>query len=144
VRPTLLGADGWSNPLLFSRGGPSRPAFYSDHCYPPAAFVERYRRLFGQDSQGCRAVLAYDAVQAFAEALRALGPLDDADLLSRLDETRSRLRQALAEVEIEGVAGAIRFDDHGDSLRGVAVMRIEPGPGGYESRLQGWTGGALR
>jgi branched-chain amino acid transport system substrate-binding protein len=139
VRPTLLGADGWSNPLLFSRGGPERPAFHSDHCYPPETFVERYRRVFGQDSHGCRAVLAYDAVLAVAEALKALGPLDETELRFRLDETRSRLRQALAEVEIEGLAGAIRFDGHGDSLRGVAVMRIERGPGGYESRLQGWT-----
>ncbi len=140
VRPTLLGADGWSNPLLFSRGGPRRPAFHSDHCYPPAAFVERYRRVFGQDSQGCRAVLAYDAVLAIAEALRALGPLEDADLLARLAETRSRLCQALAAVEIEGVAGTIRFDGHGDTLRGIAVMRVERSPEGYVSRLHGWTG----
>ena len=114
IRPTLLGGDAWSNRLLFKRGGPARTAYHADHCAPPAAFLERYRREFGAESDGCRAILAYDAVQAVAAALRALPPLSDADLTDGLDRTRDRLRNALAAVSFEGMAGWIRFDEHGD------------------------------
>ena len=140
VRPTLLGADGWSNPLLFKRGGPSRPAFHSDHCSQTVSFVGRYREEFGEDAYGCRAALAYDAVQAVAQALRALGPLEEAHLLAHLAETRARLRQALAGVEMAGVTGRIRFDEHGDGRRGVAIMRIDPVGEGHVSRLDRWLG----
>lgn len=137
LHPTFLGGDGWSNALLFKRGGPSRPAYYADLCAPTPAFAERYRRAFGQETDGCRAVLAHDAVLALAEALRALGPLRDRDLQAGLGATRVRLRDALAAVELRGASGRVRFDRHGDVRRGVAVMRVERDDGrGYVSRLQ--------
>jgi ABC-type branched-subunit amino acid transport system substrate-binding protein len=140
IRPTFLGGDAWSNRLLFKRDAPTRTAYYADHCAPPAAFLERYRREFGSESEGCRAILAYDAVQAVAAALRALPPVTDADLTAGLAATRDRVRAALAEVSFEGVAGRIRFDDHGDVLRGVAMTAVEPMPGIPRRRPVGWLG----
>lgn len=136
LQATLLGGDGWSNALLFKRGGPSRPAYYADLCAPTPAFAERYRQAYAQDTEGCRALLAHDAVLALAQALRALGPLRDEDLRARLLATRERLRPALAAVEVRGESGRIRFDAKGDVRRGVAVMRVEKDPGrGYVARL---------
>jgi branched-chain amino acid transport system substrate-binding protein len=140
IRPTLLGGDAWSNRLLFKRGGPTRKAYYADHCAPPDAFLERYRREFGTESDGCRAILSYDAVQAVAAALRALPPLSDADLTSDLARSRDRVRGALAGVSFEGVAGRIRFDDHGDVRRGVAMMAVAPGPSGPDRSFFAWLG----
>ncbi len=140
IRPTLLGGDAWSNRLLFKRGGPSRTAYHSDHCDPPAAFLERYRAAFGHESDGCRAVLAYDAVRAVTEALRAAGPLSDDDLGAGLARTRDRVRAALARVSASGLAGRIAFDDHGDVRRGVAMIAVVPADGGYHHRLHGWLG----
>jgi branched-chain amino acid transport system substrate-binding protein len=139
LRPTFLGGDAWSNRLLFKRGGPARRAFYSDHCDPPAAFLARYRERFGEEADGCRAVLAYDAVQALAAALLALGPLRDEELLAGIEAARERLRRALAAVELGGQAGRIRFDEHGDSRRGVAMMEVDPAQG-YRARLHRWIG----
>lgn len=137
LRPTLLGGDGWSNALLFRRGGPGRPAYFADLCAPTPAFAERYRRAFGQETDGCRAVLAYDAVLALSAALRGLGPLHDADLRAGLPATRARLRAALTAVELQGQSGRIRFDRHGDVRRGVAVMRVlREDDRGYVSRLE--------
>ncbi len=130
VRATLLGADGWSNPLLFKRGGPTRPAYFADLCAPPVAFNERYRQEFGREAQGCRAALAYDAVEALAVALRALGPLTDAQLGGDLADTRRRLRDALAGADFRGQTGRIRFDEHRDSRRGAAILAVEQGPDG--------------
>ena len=140
IRPTLLGGDAWSNRLLFKRGGPTRTAYHSDHCAPPAAFLERYRREFGAESDGCRAILSYDAVQAVAAALRAAPAPSDADLTSGLAQTRDRARLALAAVSFEGIAGRIRFDEHGDVRRGVAMIAVEPGPAGPQRRVYGWLG----
>ena len=140
IRPTLLGGDAWSNSLLFKRGGPTRTAYHADHCAPPAAFLERYRREFGAESDGCRAILSYDAVQAVAIALRALPAPSDADLISGLAQTRHRARRALAAVSFEGVSGRIRFDEHGDVRRGVAMMSVEPGPSGPRRELHDWLG----
>jgi branched-chain amino acid transport system substrate-binding protein len=142
VRATLLGGDAWSSPLLFKRGGPSRPAHFLDHCSPPVVFNERYHVEFGQEVQGCRAALAYDAALAVAEGLRALGRLDREDLGDRLSQTRRRLRDAVAAADFAGVTGRVRFDRGGDRPTGMAVMQVTPDPsGGYATRLEGWVGG---
>jgi branched-chain amino acid transport system substrate-binding protein len=126
LQPTLLGGDGWSNARLFRRGGPARPAYYSDHCQLPPTFAVRYREAWGEEAEGCRAILAYDAVLALAAALGGMGPRQDEELTTGVAETRAALRHALAAVEVEGAAGPIRFDEHGDVRRPVLVARWTP------------------
>jgi branched-chain amino acid transport system substrate-binding protein len=138
---TLLGADAWSNPLLFKRGGPDRPAYFVDHCSPPAAFNERYRQASGEVAHGCRAALAYDAVQAVAQGLRGLGPLAESDLEERLAATRRRLRDAVAKADFAGLTGRVRFDSVGDRRTGMAVVEVLPqSEGPPRARLHGWVG----
>jgi branched-chain amino acid transport system substrate-binding protein len=139
LQATLLGADGWSNPLLFKLGGPAGPAYFVDHCSPTPAFSERYERVFGQPAQGCRAALAYDAARAVVAGLEALGPL--LDPASHLADTRQRLRDAMGALDFPGVTGRVRFDRYGDRRIGVAVQEVLPRPGGLpETRLRGWVG----
>jgi branched-chain amino acid transport system substrate-binding protein len=138
---TLLGADGWSSPFLFQRGGPSRRAYFLDHCAPPAGFNERYREVFGQPTQGCRAILADDAMGAVAEGLRALGFLNDADLGEGLRATRLRLRDAVSAADFAGLTGRVRFDRMGDRPTRMAVLAVEPGSDGPPvARFHGWVG----
>jgi branched-chain amino acid transport system substrate-binding protein len=137
LRATLLGGDGWSNRSLFARGGPSRPAYYAELCSPPEAFDLRYARRFGHEAEGCRAVLAYDAVMALEAALRALGPLRESDLEGDLLRTRGRLREALARVEIRGVTGPLSFDRHRNRPGGMSIMEVAPADGkGFDTRLR--------
>lgn len=138
--PTLLGADGWSNRLLFKRGGPARPAYYADHCSVSPDFRERYLGEFAEEMDGCRAALAYDAVAAVVLALGSLGPLTEADLSSHIATTRDRLRTALRRVSVYGRAGPLRFDEHGDGVRRLAVFELERTPAGVESTLIRWLG----
>jgi branched-chain amino acid transport system substrate-binding protein len=137
---TLLGADAWSSPLLFKRGGLTRPAYFVDHCSPPAGFNERYREAFQQPTQGCRAALAYDAVRAFAAGLQALGPLGEAALQADLGATRRRLRDAVAAADFPGITGRVRFDAGGDRRTGLAVLEVDPGPDGPLTRFHSWVG----
>ena len=141
LRATLLGGDGWSNPLLFRRGGPPSEAYFLELCSPSADFERRYQGVFGGETQGCRAMLGYDAVQVLAAALRSLGPLPVEALDDDLDSTRLRLRDAVATTEVEGASGAIRFDAHGDRRQGVALSVVERGLDGRPITLvRGWLG----
>jgi branched-chain amino acid transport system substrate-binding protein len=141
LRVTLLGGDAWSSPLLFRRGGPPGEAYFAELCSPAPDFDRRYEAVFGEETQGCRAILAHDAVEVVAAGLRALGPLDESALDARLAETRHRLRDAVAGVETVGASGPIRFDAHGDRRQGVALSAVEPGPDGRPVALaRGWLG----
>ena len=93
LEATLLGADAWSNPLLFKRSGPPGEAYFVDHCSPPTAWNARYGETFRRPAHGCRAALAYDALRTVAAGLRRLGPLTEEALAARLPETRRRLRE---------------------------------------------------
>jgi len=138
---TFLGGDGWSNPLLFGRGGPPGEAFFTELCSPSAEFERRYQAVFGTATQGCRALLGYDAVQVVAAGVRSIGPLADEALEEDLDETRRLLRDAVAAAEVEGASGVIRFDAHGDRRQGVALSAVERGPGGRPMALvRKWLG----
>jgi branched-chain amino acid transport system substrate-binding protein len=138
---TLLGGDGWSNPLLFRRGGPPGEAYFTELCSPSVEFERRYQTVFGIATQGCRALLGYDAVQVIAAGLRSLGPLGVAALEDLVGETRRQLRDAVATAEVEGASGKIHFDAHGDRRQGVALSAVERGPGGRPIALvRGWLG----
>jgi branched-chain amino acid transport system substrate-binding protein len=139
LRATLLGADGWSSPLLFSRGAPPGPAYFVDLCSPPEVFSARYERAFGQPPQGCRAALAYDAVRAVAAGLDRIGVATPSG--SDLSTVRRRLRDALGSVRFSGVTGRVRFDPVGDRRVGVAVEEVLPRRGEAPViRLHSWVG----
>jgi branched-chain amino acid transport system substrate-binding protein len=141
LRVTLLGGDAWSSPLLFRRGSPPGAAYFAELCAPAPGFDRRYQAVFGEETQGCRAILAHDAVEVIAAGLRALGHLDDEALGAGLAETRRRLRDAVAEVRTAGASGPIRFDAHGDRRQGVALSAVEAGPDGRPVALaRGWLG----
>jgi branched-chain amino acid transport system substrate-binding protein len=141
LKTTFLGGDGWSNPLLFRRGGPPGEAYFAELCSPAPEFERRYQAVFGSATQGCRALLGHDAVQVVAAGLRSLGPLSDEDLAEGLAETRRRLRDAVAVTDVQGASGPIRFDEHGDRHQGVALSAVERGPDGRAIALvRGWLG----
>jgi branched-chain amino acid transport system substrate-binding protein len=141
LEATLLGGDGWSNPLLFRRGAPPGEAYFVELCSSSPDFERRYQAVFGQVTEGCRALLGYDAVQVVAAGLRALGPVPDEALGGGLQGTRLRLRDAVAAADVEGASGTIRFDDHGDRRQGVALSAVERGPDGRPVALvRRWLG----
>jgi branched-chain amino acid transport system substrate-binding protein len=140
LRVTMLGGDAWSSPLLFQRGGPPGEAYYVELCSPTPDFDRRYEQAEGQEPPGCRAVLAYDAVEVVAAGLRSLGPLPDEALDASLVGTRRRLRDAVARNEVIGATGRVRFDAHGDRRQGVALYTVEKSPRGPRALLEGWLG----
>jgi branched-chain amino acid transport system substrate-binding protein len=137
-RPTLLGGDGWASPLLFKRGHLRSRAYYGNHCALPRPFAARYRERFGEETEGCRTLLAFDAVLALAQALTDLGPLGDADLEQGLGLTRERLRDRLSAVETDGASGPLQFDENGDIERGISITEIAFEEGQPRPRELAW------
>jgi branched-chain amino acid transport system substrate-binding protein len=137
---TLIGGDAWSSPLLFQRGGPPGASYYVELCPRAPEFEERYGRGAEAESPGCRAVLAYDAVEVIAAGLRTLGPLSPDMLDGARGETRERLRDAIARTDLKAATGRVRFDSHGDRIQGVALQVVEPTPQGPRTRPRGWLG----
>jgi len=127
LRATLLGGDSWSNRLLFKRGGPAGAAYHADHGFPEEDFVERYRQRYGEDPNGARAALAYDALDVALQAIENLGPVSDRALTDRIQHTRARLADLLALVNHVGVTGTLTFDAHGDPPQAGVIVRIEDG-----------------
>ncbi len=139
---TFLGGDSWSNSRLFKQGGPGRPSYHTDHWYPEGPFVVEYEKRFSEKLNGARAPLAHDAITAIAEALEALGPLEDGALKPGSDEftsIRRRFRDELTQVDFTGVTGRIRFDGNGDARKGCAIIQVDRLPGGaFGTRLHPW------
>ena len=131
LRATLLGGDSWSNRLLFKRGGPSGAAYHADHWFKrkekESAFVALYEDRYGEEPNGARAALAYDALNVTLRALENLGPVSDRALTERIQHTRARLAGLLALVNLEGVTGPLTFDEHGDPPQAGVIIKIEDG-----------------
>jgi branched-chain amino acid transport system substrate-binding protein len=139
LQATLVGGDAWSSPLLFQRGGPPGTAYYVELCAPSPEFERRYGDA-GNEPAGCRAILAYDAVQVIAAGLRSLGELPIDALEAGRGDTRRRLRDAIARTDLKAATGRVRFDARGDRVQGVALYAVEPTPEGPRARPRGWLG----
>jgi len=137
---TFLGGDAWSSPLLFQRGGPPGTAYYVELCPSSPEFERRYSEPPEDEPPGCRAILAYDAVQVIAAGLRSLGELEALAAGPGLDETRRRLREAIARTDMKAATGRVRFDARGDRIQGVALYAVEATPQGPRARARGWLG----
>jgi branched-chain amino acid transport system substrate-binding protein len=119
VEATFQGADGWDSPLLdleAVEGG-----YHSNH-YSPADprpivqnFVDNYEAEFG-DPPDALAALSYDAARLLLQAISEAGTDDPA-----------AVKDALANIEYEGVAGSIVFNDVGDPQKTAAINHIVDG-----------------
>ncbi len=119
VDATLQGADGWDSPLLeldAVDGG-----YFSNH-YSPADprqivqdFVSNYEDEFGQPPDAL-AALSYDAARLLLQAISEADSRDPADV-----------KDALTDIEYEGVAGSIVFNDVGDPQKTAAINQVTGG-----------------
>jgi branched-chain amino acid transport system substrate-binding protein len=119
ITATMLGGDGWDSADLDMSavdGG-----YHSNH-YSAAdprpvvtSFLTKYRAQYGK-APDALAVLAYDATNVLLEAIEKAGTTDTA-----------KVRDTLAGIEFEGVAGVIRFDAEGDPIKTAAINQVTGG-----------------
>jgi branched-chain amino acid transport system substrate-binding protein len=119
VTATMLGGDGWDSADLDTsavEGG-----YHSNH-YSPADprpvvqdFLSRYEAAYGKQPDAL-AVLAYDATMVLLSAIQEAGTTDTA-----------QVRDAMAGINFEGVAGEITFNEEGDPIKTAAIIQIRDG-----------------
>ncbi|MFP3896944.1 MAG: ABC transporter substrate-binding protein [Anaerolineales bacterium] len=117
IEATLLGGDGWDSPELefaLFEGG-----YHSNH-YSPADprpvvqdFIEAYEEEHGAVPDAL-ATLGYDATKILLQAIQEADSQDP-----------SKVKDAMADIEYEGVSGEITFDEYGDPIKSAAIIKIE-------------------
>jgi branched-chain amino acid transport system substrate-binding protein len=119
IAATMLGADGWDSPDLDLEAVDG--AYFSNHYspYDPRPIVQDFIANFEAEydmTPDFVAVLAYDATNVLLEAIQNAG-VDDPAVV----------RDELAAIEFEGVAGDIKFDENGDPIKKAAISHITGG-----------------
>jgi branched-chain amino acid transport system substrate-binding protein len=116
ITADLLGADGWDSAdldLSAVEGG-----YHSNH-YSPAdprpmvqTFLSDYEEAYGK-APDALAVLAYDATVVLLTAIQEAGTTDT-----------EKVRDTMAGIECEGVAGTITFNEEGDPIKTAAINKV--------------------
>jgi branched-chain amino acid transport system substrate-binding protein len=116
ITADLLGADGWDSAdldLTAVEGG-----YHSNHYSPsdPRPVVQNFLTKY-QDEYGkapdALAVLAYDATVVLLTAIEQADTTDT-----------EKVRDTMAAIECEGVAGNITFNEEGDPIKTAAINKV--------------------
>ncbi|HZI17490.1 MAG TPA: ABC transporter substrate-binding protein [Pyrinomonadaceae bacterium] len=118
----LVGGDGWDSPRLAELGGEALAGNYlsshfaaEDESPRVARFVGEYRRLYGSAPDSFAAT-AYDAARLLLDAVARAGNLDRRAVRDHLAATRA----------FPGVTGDVTFDQNGDALKPLVLIRLGP------------------
>jgi len=119
ITAIMLGADGWDSPDLDLEAVDG--AYFSNHYspYDPRPIVQDFIAAFEAEydmTPDFVAVLAYDATNVLLQAIENAGVDDPA-----------AVKDALAAIQFEGVAGDIAFNEVGDPIKKAAISHITGG-----------------
>ncbi len=129
----ILAADTWENATLITKDavGVKLSTFFdenNDSSKVAANFVKNFKKYLnadakrikwnsGSDTVAAVSALGYDSYMAIYEALKSL----DGKGLETI--TSIDVKDALKTVNFEGVTGNIQFDEIGDAIKDVAVIK---------------------
>jgi|CXWL01.1.fsa_nt_gi branched-chain amino acid transport system substrate-binding protein len=120
----ILGGDGWDAPQLFELGGEAlNGAFISNHysAEDPSPVIQKFITDFkaanGGATPDAMAVLAYDAVNVLAAAIKRAGGTDPDSLKSAIRRTN----------EFDGVSGKITINENRDAMKPAVVLEVQDG-----------------
>lgn len=127
----FIGPDGiLSVPDAAAAGAVAEGAIVTGGAMPDAAFIERFRVMFGREPVTPFVLQTHDAVTLLLRALDATA-VEDAD--GALTIERAALARALRESGFTGLTGPIRFDEAGDRQGatpadlGLSIYRVSNG-----------------
>lgn len=121
----LVGGDGWGVASFFQKGGQEiKQGYYSTHWSKEIDrnttldFLRQYRESTDIKTGTS---LAYDAVLLLADAIHRAGSFE-----------REKIRDALAQTRnFQGVTGDISFNQNGDPIKDVVIIKIINGEAHY-------------
>ena len=116
-----MGGDGWSIPEFLKKGGNTLAlGYYCAHWHQslPHEISRAFVNHFSPDRPpGSGTALGYDAIRLVAAAIEKAGHTDP-----------EAIRRALAEThDFESLSGPISFDQNGDPIKPVVIMKLAQG-----------------
>lgn len=125
---TMLGGDGWDgvqNDYADVVDGFSFANHYAidDPSEVVQGFISAYKDQFGE-TPNALAALGYDAAAAAIEAIKAAGSTDKAAVLDAIKAT-----------DLDMVTGHIKFDENGDPVKSLSIIKIENGELKLETKV---------
>ncbi len=123
----IIGSDTWASSELLTACNVNCEGFYftthwtpSNTSEPAQRFLQLYNAYYNRLPDDI-AALTWDTMEVLALGLQQCGKLT-----GNLEEDRTCLRQGLASIEeFEGVTGQMRFNEQGDPIKCVLLVRIE-------------------
>ncbi len=128
----MLGADGWDGVLaqLGDNTAVVDGCYFSNHYFVDdtdekvATFVSNYEGKYNGEVPNAFAALGYDSLYIMKQAIEAAGSTDKAAITS-----------ALQAVSYSGVTGDMTFDENGDPIKKVAIIKLQDGAVTLDSKM---------
>lgn len=124
ITSTIMAGDTWENSTIIDNAGAHADGIvlstFFDDADPAtdeaASFIEGFKAYLKENNQSeiipAVSALGYDAYLVALEAIKKAGSADS-----------KSIRDALVNVQIEGVTGAISFDENGDANKDMAFIK---------------------
>lgn len=120
ISAKIFGAVVWNSPDFIEAANSEGTYAYSDASTSTNDKIKNYVKRF-EDAMGTKSQTydksTYDFVYILVEAMKKAGTIDDTD----------KIRQALLEIEYDGVNGNIAFQENGQGMVQVNVTQIQNG-----------------
>lgn len=129
----FIGVDGWSSVENYASAEDLANCYYccsfataltSDNVQ---SFIQAYNDKYGEDPANFEA-LGYDAAMQMCAALQAA---EDAGLEPGSDEYKATMIDTIANQEIEGVTGTIRYEGTGTPVKALRILTFDNGALSY-------------
>ena len=128
VDAVLLGGDGWDG-IQGDYAAEVEGNFFANHYSTTDEaeivqnFIGSYETTYGEVPNAL-AALAYDATKVMAAAIADAGSTDGEAILASLKAT-----------DMDAVCGRIKFDDNGDTVKAIAIIKVQDGALQLEAKI---------
>lgn len=129
ITATLLGGDGWDDVQKeyadVVEGGFFANHYASDDPDPIVQdFITAYKEAYKGETPNALAALGYDAAKILTAAIAAAGSTESEAILAAIKATDS-----------DAVTGHITFDEYGDPLKQISMIKVEGGQLKLEAKV---------
>jgi branched-chain amino acid transport system substrate-binding protein len=121
LKSILLGSDGWDSPELMKIAGSAIIGGYFTNHYSPdrkdpvaEAFIKRYKEKH-RAVPDALAALSYDATTVLLKAIDSTKKPAQGEIVKYLSSLKNH----------KGVTGNISFDNNGDAVKSVVLLKVE-------------------
>lgn len=129
LKATLVGGDGWDGVLEIDPAS-IEGGYFSNHYSPDDQdevvqnFVKKYKETYSGEEPKSFSALGYDAAKTVIEAIKKAESTDKAKIV-----------EAIKQTDLPLVSGKTKFDENGDPIKEVSIIKVENGKYKLETKV---------